>query len=339
MKLEKVGERGIIRKLGEIFGESAIEDDCAIIPVGGRYFMLFTTDTINQKEHIPFTATPWQIGYYACAVNLSDIAAKGGEPRGLLFATTYPKDTNLDFVMEVARGMADCAGMYGTTVIGGDTKEGDSLTIAGVGIGRVHSSMLMRRKGAKPGDAVYITGTVGRGGTAFVKLQHGYEQKNATKELLEITPRITLARQIARFGYVTSTIDTSDGLAASLCQLGELNNVGFQILWDEKFPVYPDAPRIANKFGMELSDFIFYGGDYEILFTIASSFKDEFEKKCKRKKFPVTRIGRVTEDKSIVLKQPNGRNLDLRGYGYEHFLRKNKNLETKILSGPSGNFR
>ncbi|MEM4160702.1 MAG: thiamine-phosphate kinase, partial [Thermoplasmata archaeon] len=161
MKLEQLGERGIIRKLGEIFGESAIEDDCAILSVNERYFMLFTTDTINQKEHIPFTATPWQIGYYACAVNLSDIAAKGGEPRGLLFATTYPRDTDMKFVMEIARGMADCAAVYGAAVLGGDTKEGESLTISGMAIGRVHRSMLMRRKGAKPGDAVYITGTIG----------------------------------------------------------------------------------------------------------------------------------------------------------------------------------
>ncbi|MCX8173548.1 MAG: thiamine-phosphate kinase [Thermoplasmata archaeon] len=324
MKLEQMGERGIIRKLGEIFGERAIEDDCAILHVGGSYYMLFTTDTVNQKEHIPFTATPWQIGYYACAVNLSDIAAKGGEPQGLLFATTYPKEMDMECVLEIARGMADCAGMYGAAVLGGDTKEGENLTIAGVGIGRVHRSMLMRRRGAKPGDAVYITGTVGRGGTAFVKLQHGYEQKNATKELLEITPRITLARQIARLGVVTSAIDTSDGMAAALQQLGELNSVGFQIVWDEKFPVYPDALRVASKFGIDPSDFIFYGGDYEILFTIDGSFSDEFEKKARKKKFPVTRIGRVTQGKSIALKQANGRTLDLTRYGYEHFHRKSQ---------------
>lgn len=324
MKLEQIGERRIIKKFGEIFGERAIEDDCAILP-DGSYFMLFTTDTINQKEHIPFTATPWQIGYFACAVNISDIAAKGGEPRGLLFATTYPKDTDMEYVMDIARGMADCAGMYGAAVLGGDTKEGESLAIAGVGIGRVHRSMLMRRRGAKPGDSVYITGTVGRGGTAFVKLQQGYEQKSATKELLEITPQVTLARQIARIGFVTSAIDTSDGLGAALRQIGEINNVGFQILMDEKFPVYPEAQRIANKFGLEITDFIFYGGDYEILFTIDGNFSEEFEKKCRRKRLSITKIGKVTSERSIILKnQSNGQILDLNRYGYEHFVWKNQ---------------
>lgn len=336
MKLTELGERNLIKRFGSVFGEQAIEDDCAIVPINGRYFMLFTTDVITQKSHIPPTALPRQIGYYACAVNLSDIAAKGGEPKGLLFATTYPPDTKVDFVMEIAEGISECAKRYSVPVLGGDTKEGNELTIAGMAIGIVRDTMLLRRRGAKPGDAVYITGTVGRGGAAYLSLQYGYEQKRATKDLLEITPRLETMRQIARIGCITSAIDTSDGVAAALQQIGELNDVGFQIEANA-LPVDEKAKQVSARFNIRLEDFIFYGGDYEVVFTVDASKEKEFEMKCRKKKLEVKKIGQVTAKKSIMLLYENRKVVDLGQYGYEHFSQR-KNPE-EFVSGPSGIFR
>lgn len=321
MKLRAIGEVELIKRFGKIFGEEAIEDDCAILPINTRYSMLFTTDVITETAHIPPTALPKQIGYYACAVNLSDIAAKGGEPKGLLFATTYRPDMEVDFVMEIAQGISECAKKYGVPVLGGDTKEGRELTIAGMAIGVVRNSMLLRRCGASPGDGVYVTGKVGRGGAAFLKLKYGYEQRKATKELLEITPRIEIMRQIARTGWVSSAIDTSDGLAKALQHLSEINKVGFEIEANA-LPVDEEAKKVSAKFEIPLDKFIFYGGDYEILFTVKSNMKRNFETKCKKKKLEVTRIGRVTQRNSIHLIYEDRRSLDLSFYGYEHFREK-----------------
>ncbi len=335
MKLNELGERKIIKELGKIFGMHAVEDDCAIVPLTSCYFLLLTTDTITGRMHIPETASPWQIGYYACAVNLSDIAAMGGFPVGLLFATTYPKDMEMETVLEIAKGINDCASIHGTAVLGGDTKEGNELVISGTAVGKVKKTMLMRRRGAKPGDGVFITGSVGRGGTAMLKLKNNYDVSTATKELLEIQPRITLARQIVRLGNITSAIDTSDGLASALVQLRELNGVGFRIEWDEHFPVYKDAEKIAAMFNVDILSVIFYGGDYEILFTVDKETSEEFEKKCRRKHCAISRIGTVTKRDAIVLVR-EGQVRDIQGYGYEHFSCK-KHIGG--IGGPSGNFR
>lgn len=252
-------------------------------------------------------------------MNLSDIAAKGGFPVGLLFATSYPPDSELEVVLEITRGLADCANIYGTSVIGGDTKEGCDITITGIAVGKVKKTMLMRRKGAMPGDVLYTTGTVGRGGTAMVKLLNNTDTQIATRELLEIEPRITLARQIARTGCVTSAMDTSDGLASALYQLAEINDVGIQVEWEENnFPLYKDAVRVSRAFNIPLTDFIFYGGDYEVVFTVRGEVHQEFEKKCRRLHLPVTRIGTVTNKKGVVLLK-DGRISSIPNSGYEHF--------------------
>lgn len=302
-KLSDAGEKAIIDRLISLFdpkGLQDIGDDCAILDSGDN-FLLVTTDMITKATHMPENASPEDIGWYAAAVNLSDIAAMGGSPIGTLFAFGLPGDTGEEWLDRLASGIRECCSHYGVPVIGGDTKENLSLTISGTAIGRVPKSQILRRNGAKPGDILAMTGKLGRG--------IAWERSGDAKVILRVEPRVHEGQLLAESGSVTSCIDMSDGLSASVHHLAKAGNVGFSV----------EADRLPLLDGLKAGDrekAIHWGGDYELLFTIDPKKADTLLQRdfgC-----PVTRIGTVTEDKAIIILGGGGKK-SLPDRGYEHF--------------------
>jgi thiamine-monophosphate kinase len=149
-KVYSIGERSLISRLSEIFKASgsreslqkgiligAGSDDCAVLDLDGEDCLVVTTDMLHRTTDFPAEMTPWQIGWMSAAVNLSDIAAVGAEPAGLLMAIGMPADTEISFVEELAEGMQACAGFCGTAIIGGDLDTHAELTVVGTALGRV----------------------------------------------------------------------------------------------------------------------------------------------------------------------------------------------------------
>jgi len=157
MRLEHIGERNAIKMISEIT-KTDVSDDCAVIPFGKKYF-LFTTDMINEETHIPENSKPYYIGWHVVAINLSDIAAKGGKSLGVSVALGLPENYDAKFLKELSKGMSDCAKKYNTKIVGGDTKENNTLTLCGSAVGVVNRKNIMLRKGAKPGDVVCVRNT------------------------------------------------------------------------------------------------------------------------------------------------------------------------------------
>src|SRR3972149_8425169 len=114
--------------------------------------------------------TARQIGWMSVAVNLSDLASKGAQPIGVVMAMGIPPDTELGFIEDMVRGMDDCASRYGMQIIGGDTDSHDELTMTGTALGLLKKELLIRRSGARVGDLVCVTGTLGRAGAALLAL-------------------------------------------------------------------------------------------------------------------------------------------------------------------------
>ena len=317
-KLSDLGERQAIRLISKILSERdiavGIGDDCAALDFGDEY-LLVSTDMITEKTHIPDIMTPWQIGWFIVAINLSDIAAKGGQPLGLVLSLGLPKDTTEPFLKEMMKGANDCATKYGTTIVGGDTKENQQITLCGTAFGTVKKDEFMGRKGAKPGDIVAITGTLGKAGAGYFTLQHNIKGK-ILNDLLEPQPRIKEGRSLARQKIVTSCMDISDGLSSSLYQLQELNKVGFEIKKD-CIPLSPSLLNLAKKHKeMDAYEYALHsGGDYELLLTIPP---DSF----KKMKGELTAIGTVTKEQNIVLVDETSKTT-LKNKGYEHFKESN----------------
>jgi len=307
-KVSSIGERALISRLSEIFkiSEDRVEhkgilvgagsDDCAVLDLDGEECLVVTTDMLHRTTDFPVEMTAWQIGWMSAAVNLSDIAAMGAEPTGLLMAIGMPADTEVAFVEELAEGMRACAEFCGTAIIGGDLDTHAELTVVGTALGRARKSQLLLRQGARPGDLVCVTGYTGSAGAALEALQSKKPVSEIVlKALFEPVPRTKEARILAESGAVTSMMDTSDGLAMSLYDLSRESHVGFKIR-ESALPILEEVRKFVSGHA-ELTEMSLYtGGDFELLMTIDSQQIKKVQNICN-----LTVIGECTEYESGIM--------------------------------------
>ncbi|MHB8102327.1 MAG: thiamine-phosphate kinase [Methanosarcina sp.] len=325
-KVSSVGERALISRLSEIFkaqggkesGQKGIligagSDDCAVIDLNGEDCLVVTTDMLHRTTDFPVEMTPWQMGWMSAAVNLSDIAAMGAEPTGLLMAIGMPADTDIVFVEELAKGMQACAEFCGTSIIGGDLDTHAELTVTGTALGRVRKSQLLLRRGAKPGDIVCITGHTGSAGAALEALQSKKPvSEEVLKTLFEPIPRTKEARILAESGAVTSMMDTSDGLAMSLYDLARESHVGFRIR-ESTLPILKEVREFVSGYEEMLELSLYTGGDFELLITIDPQQMKKVQNICN-----LTVIGECTKyEAGIVLESPGCRLTTIEQRGYQ----------------------
>jgi len=303
----EIGERELIRRISEILG-GVENDDCAVIDAGSR-FLVATTDMLHRQTDFPEIMTPWQMGWMSVAVNLSDIAAMGAQPAGVLIAAGLPPEADLYFIDELFSGFGDCARFYGTKILGGDTDAHQELTITGCALGFVEKDLVLRRRGASPGDLLCTTGHLGGAGGGLWAWKNGDFQNEFIEKLLEPEPRLKEGRALAESRAVTAMMDNSDGLALSLSDLAEVSRVGFVV--DES--TLPLADGLAEMVGHEkaVEMVMSAGGDFELVFTVRPDGLKEAMKAGE-----VTVIGRVVEEG--IWMEAEGKRKKIEAKGYEH---------------------
>lgn len=316
MKVGELGERALVKQLAELIDCTTAlcpgTDDCSAIAFDDDYLVV-TTDMLHKKTHFPREMSGYQIGWMATAATLSDIAAMGAAPLGVTMAVGIPREADVAFALDVVRGCNACCTQNGTTVIGGDTDEHDELTLVGTAIGRVQRDKMLTRAGAKPGNAVCVTGELGLAAAGVRMLLDGRYadhplRERALNKLFEPQPRIAYGQALAASGAVTALIDTSDGLSLSLYELSRASNCGFRLLTAD-LPVSNAAKSVSRDRSDELTLAIYRGGDYELLFTAK---RDRLE----AIPIPYTIIGSVIE--SGMQLDVDGVVQELKAEGYEH---------------------
>jgi thiamine-monophosphate kinase len=321
MKISELNERALIQRIAQLLPRhdknlvvGAGEDDCAVLDIGGDDFLLVTTDMLHRKTDFPQQMSGWQIGWMSVAVNLSDIASKGARPLGILMAMGLPPDTELDFLEDIIKGMADCARKFNTHILGGDTDSHNELTMTGTALGSIKKKLLVQRNGAKTGDMICVTGNLGTAGAAIMFLDKGIPvEPKLLKALFEPLPRINEGLALARTCAVSSMMDISDGLALSLHDIGRASSVGFKI-YEDRLPVLPEVTDLLE--GDELLQAVVYtGGDFELLFTVPTDKLGIVISAC-----PLTVIGEVINE-GVFIQRASGIE-ELKGKGYEHFGKK-----------------
>ena len=320
-KLSDLGERKVIQLISKILSKGyedvGIGDDCAAFSFNDDY-LLVSTDMISGKTHIPKIMSPWQMGWFIVAINLSDVAAKGGKPLGFVLSMGLPRNTTDSFLKEIITGAESCVKKYDLSIVGGDTKESGDITLCGTVFGTVKKDYFMARKGCKPGDIVAVTGDLGRAGAAYYAIQHDIKDKKILKGLLEPVPRVKAGRVLAEAKIVTSCMDISDGLSSSLYQLMELNDIGFEID-KEKIPISSSLKKLSKTYDLDVYDYaVHFGGDYELLLTIPSDKFEKAKKSLDSVGVSLTKIGHVTEEKKVKIVENHVKNI-LKNKGYEHF--------------------
>ncbi len=274
---------------------AAAGDDAAVIPFQGTN-LVFTTDMLHRTTDFPPGASPHAIGWRGIAVSLSDLAAMGAHPLGVLLALGDP-DLSARLVQGVLDGALACCAAVGTALIGGDIDRHSELTLVSSAVGEVPHPVL--RKGAGVGDAVCVTGALGRTQAALRLYEEG---KNGQADaLFAFPPRVEWGTLLAP--HATSMIDISDGLARSLHLLAQESGVGLSIE-ESRLPISPEAARII-PIEERRAAILFGGEDYELLFTVP---KDGLAALPPGVRFSV--IGEVTPGEVLL----DGQELPDRGY-------------------------
>ncbi len=230
VRLRDMGEKLAVREIvGMISPSAALDpgDDAAAVRLGDR-FLVASTDMLWEGTHFHPRMSWWQKGWMAAAVNLSDMAAMGAQPIGLLLAMGLSRSwrwTRSDMV----QGPRTAATFTAPNIWAGDTKgmltAGAHRHLAGPG----SLDGLLRRKGARPGDLLMMTGTAGLAAAGLLAWRREIESPAATAALFEPRPRVKEGTLLSSIGAVTSCMDTSDGLSMSLHELGQAGGVGFRV--------------------------------------------------------------------------------------------------------------
>ncbi len=260
VKLKDMGERAAIDAIWKSIGSEGEYDDCTIVPRDEEY-ELFTTDYIGEKTHFVLEVTPEILGEFIASVNLSDIAAMGGVPDYFLLSAFMPGETESEFLNDVIKGLLRRLETHGAEYLGGDLKEAPHMGFAGFAVGHVERNKILRRKGAKAGNIIAITGPLGKTGAAYILWQKGMMDFD---EVLRIAPRVEEGRIIA--GHATSGMDTSDGIFSTVEQMQKINALGFMVNIDD-VPLHPLAEEVISDGHASVKDILSFGGEYEILYT------------------------------------------------------------------------
>ncbi len=271
MKVNEIGEIGLIKRIAHILNSKYLGDDCAVLDVGAEYLVV-TIDMLHRVTDFPREMTGEDIGWMSVAVSLSDVAAMGARPLGVVAAMGIPGDTDVAFVEDIARGMDRCARTYGTEIVGGDTDQHQELTMVTTALGLVRKDAVKRRSGAKPGDLLCVTGFLGTPAAAYKVLIEGRDVTPEDRQLLirrffRPEPRMGEGMILSDYPGVTAMMDVSDGLGKSVYELSTASKVGFVVEAD-RLPIM-DATRRVAKDRAELLDMaICFGGEFELLFTV-----------------------------------------------------------------------
>lgn len=314
-----LGEREAIRIIEKLIKSDAvvgIGDDCAAIDIGSKY-LLVTTDMMVTKAHIPKGMGPYDIGWSIVAVNLSDIAAMGGRPLGLVTAIGITRGHPIEFLEQMVDGMNDCARRFNTSIVGGDTKEHDDLVLSGTALGEVDKDKILLRKGARPGDLIAVTGSLGKAGAGFFSLKRSLALKDAETALKRPWPRIKEGMALSASGFVTSCMDVSDGLSASIFELSRNSGLTYEVDYS-KVPKAPEVEMAFHDVERQKDLVLNFGDDYELLFTLKREAEGDLAKVANECGCPMTVIGKVTSGEENILID-NGKREKLENLGYEHF--------------------
>ena len=325
MTVSELGEFGLIERLAAIAGAEpppdlivGIGDDAAAWRVGEQV-LLATTDTLVEGVHFLPEFAPWaDVGWKALAVNVSDIAAMGGEPLFALVTLMLPPESEAAYVEETYAGLMECAREYGVAVAGGDIVRAPqvSVTIALIGRAQMRDGepLLMRRDGAKAGDAIAVTGTLGDSAAGLWRLRKGATEEDAlVRAHLRPLPRLAEAQEAARAGIVCA-IDVSDGLMQDLGHICEMSGLAAEIR-EELLPLSDDSRAAYPEDAMALA--VSGGEDYELLIT---GHEEAVEQVGDEISATLTVIGRMvesTEHRPRLLDRA-GNELAVAVHGWDH---------------------
>lgn len=300
-----------------------VGDDCALLAPAPGMQLAVSTDMLVEGRHFLADVNPQLLGHKALAVNLSDLAASGAKPLAFTLALSMPR-ADANWCQAFAEGLFALADQHECELIGGDTTQGP-LNICITVFGEVPAGQALLRRGAQPGDDIWVSGSLGDARLALDALlrQHALPPavlSQARQRLEQPTPRVALG--MALRGIANSCLDISDGLLGDLGHILEASGVGARIdanitrnlLQARRHPMMA-ALAISRIDACTLAG----GDDYELCFTAPSSAQAAVRDAAAQTGVPVTCIGRIEAERGVRVMAPGGQQLPLRFSSFDHF--------------------
>ena len=322
MRKRGLTERAIIETLRKRFDDRqplplGFEDDVAAFPMRTRDLLILKTDMLVASTDVPPGMTLRQAARKAVVAAVSDFAAKGVQPTGLLVSLGLIPPVSQRTVNGIAHGLDEGAHEYGCRIIGGDTSEADDMVIDVAGFGFADTGSILRRDRARPGDVVAVTGDFGKTSAGLrAMLGRGSvarKYRGLIRSVVHPVARLEIGLGLAGTGWVNSSIDSSDGLAWSLHEIARLSKVNIAL---DKIPIAREAQRFAKEKELSAHDLALYGGEeYELVCTVK---RDKFARLNRRFR-GLRRIGMVEPGHGSVTAMIGDRLESVEPKGYEHF--------------------
>ena len=282
MNLREIGEGALIRKIREKFQDQqgvtiGIGDDAAVFDFPSGYSAVFCSDLVAENAHfIRNLHPPDSIGYKAVAVNVSDVGAMGGVPMHFLISVSLPGDLDFSWVEGFLDGVERACTDFGVSLVGGDSSSSDRIFVDVSMIGRVPTGRAVLRSGARTGDNIYVTGTLGGSMLGLELLKAGQAGESAVTRHLYPQPRHRVGAAVLDGAH--AMIDVSDGLSTDLSHIIQESHVSARIYKD----------RIPVAAGAEDAHALHGGEEYELI-IVAPELPAEIEG------IPVVRIGEIID--------------------------------------------
>ncbi len=322
-----INELDALRKIEGFFNQFpkdvtiGIGDDTAAIRTNGNNLLLATTDSQVEDVHFIRSAIrPEDLARKSVAVSVSDIGAMGGVAKYFLATVGFSDQVDEGFLQSLMDGFRLSETEFGVNLIGGNVTSSNKVFIDITVLGEVEPELVVKRKGALPGDLIYVSGTVGDSALGLKILQS--DDHNNLEYLirrhLAPEPRLDLGRQLAVAGIVTSMIDVSDGLILDLERITIAQSLGAR-LFINKVPVSSEYNKHVSEYASDYYQYALSGGeDYELLFTSPEDKRNDITKLSNRLGTQITEIGYITSDNTLKLLDTNGEETTVNYKGFVH---------------------
>lgn len=303
-----------------------IGDDAAVINPGQGMQLLLTTDTLVEGVHfLPRAMDPFQLGRKALCVNLSDIAAMGGEPRFLLVALAIPESITPAWIEKFYDGLGPVCEEFSLSVVGGDISRSiKGISISITLVGEVEQGGAIQRKDANINDIIYTTGHLGDAGAGLELILTDASDAGDGEKLVERhlspEPRVKCGRFLSKNGLANASIDLSDGLSSDIRQICEASRVG-AFIFEEKLPVSKELLGYKSRLKNKILHYVLNGGeDYELLFTVPPKKRNEILKRWPSDFPQLTPIGEIVhKEEGVSLIGHDGKRNPIDVGGFDHF--------------------
>jgi thiamine-monophosphate kinase len=283
-------------------------DDCALLRATPGTELCVTTDALVEGVHFdPALFSGADIGHKALAVNLSDLAAMGASPRWFVCSVACRPD-DVRRLAAISKGMAGLANRAGIALAGGNFSRADALSLHITAAGEVPRGRALRRTGARPGDLLYVTGTLGDAALGLATMRSGRKPGAAFRRQARPEPRLKVG--LAARGLATAAIDISDGLLQDLTHLIQASGVG-AVIDARKVPLSRSFRNLAGHLELALTG----GEDYELLLSVPPAKARRFEQACLQLGEAVTLIGELVAGGRLQVENAP----HLRARGWDHF--------------------